>query len=102
MLNVICTDPLERQFVADKSETEARPILKAMLQDGRREGYVRPEIPDEIIMLYFEMLSSGGAYCSDEMKQIVADKKSLKALSRLIYFGLFQKEFEVNFEKAGK
>ena len=52
-------------------------------------------------MLYFEILKSGSVTCSEEMKRIAADRGKLLAFTRLIYFGLFQKEFDVNLNNLG-
>ncbi|MBI4267682.1 MAG: TetR/AcrR family transcriptional regulator [Chloroflexi bacterium] len=96
LLDKICTDPVDRQYVEDMAETESKPMVKAIIKEGKRENYIRTDMPDEVIMLYFEILQSGGAVCSEEMKRIVADRNSMLALTRLIYFGIFQKEFDVN------
>lgn len=100
LLDKICTDPASRQYVEEMTQAEFRPMMKAIIGEGKREGYIRADMPDEVIMLYFDVLKSGGVACTGEMKRIVADRDTMLAYTRLIYFGLFQKEFDISFDGA--
>ena len=65
------------------------------MREGKRESYIRPDLPEEVIMLYFDILQSGGVACTGEMKRVVVDRDKLLTFTRLIYFGIFQKEFDL-------
>jgi AcrR family transcriptional regulator len=102
LLDKICTDPYSKQYVDTMTETEYKPIMKKIIAQGKNEGYVRQDMRDEAIMLYFEILKSGGVACAEEMKRVVTDKDMMLAFTRLIYFGLFQREFEISLNGAEK
>lgn len=98
LLDKICADPAARKYVDDTYEAEVKPMMESVLEQGRREGYIRRDLPDEVIMLYFDIIRSGNAACTEEMRKIVGDQRLTAALTRLIYFGLFQKEFALPFD----
>lgn len=102
LLDKICTDPAARRYVNEITETETKPLMRAIFAEGKRQGYIKASIPLEAVMLYFDILAAGFTACSDEMKSMVADKKMMQAVADLIYFGLFQKRFELNFDATGK
>jgi AcrR family transcriptional regulator len=102
LIDKICVDPFTKQYVAEMTEAEFVPVMKAIISEGKREGYIRSDIPDEVIMLYFDILRAGGVACADEMKRIITDKSYMSAFAQLMYFGLFQKEFDMSFNNMDK
>ncbi|MBI4303418.1 MAG: TetR/AcrR family transcriptional regulator [Chloroflexi bacterium] len=102
LLDKICTDTSAKEYVKQMTETEAKPMMRALIGEGKREGYIRADLPDEVIMLYFDILQSGSATCTEEMRRVVGDKRLTAALTRLIYFGLFQKEFDLPFNESAE
>lgn len=102
LLDKICTDPAARQYVEELTETEFKPMIKAIIQEGKLEGYIRHDIPDEVIMLFFDILRKGEMACNEEISRIITDKDTTLAFTRLVYFGLFQKEFDMSFKDSGR
>lgn len=101
LLDKICTDPATRQYVEELTESEFKPMTKAIIQEGKREGYIRHDIPDEVIMLYFDIMRTGEMACTKEISRVITDKGTTLAFTKLIYFGLFQKEFDLSFNNGG-
>jgi AcrR family transcriptional regulator len=102
LLDKICTDPAARQYVEELTETEFKPMIKAIIQEGKLEGYIRHDIPDEVIMLFFDILRKGEMACNEGIGRIITDKDTTLAFTRLVYFGLFQKEFDMSFKDSGR
>jgi AcrR family transcriptional regulator len=102
LLDKICTDPAARQYVEELTETEFKPMIKAIIQEGKLEGYLRHDIPDEVIMLFFDILRKGEIACNEGIGRIITDKDATLAFTRLVYFGLFQKEFDMSFKDSGR
>jgi hypothetical protein len=96
LLDKFCTDPAIKKYVDELSEREAKPMMTAIVEEGKREGYIQPDMPNEVILLYFNILKAGDTLCSEDIKRIVGDKHLTAGLLRLVYFGLFKKEFEIN------
>lgn len=82
--------------------SEFKPMVKAIIQEGKREGYVRHDVPDEVVMLYFDILRIGEMARSKEIGRVIADRDTALAFTRLIYFGLLQKEFALGFTHGGE
>ena len=102
VLDKICTDPTARQYVEELTETEFKPMTKAIIQVGKLEDYIRHDIPDEVIMLFFDILRKGEMACNEGIGRIITDKDTTLAFTRLVYFGLFQKEFDMSFKDSGR
>src|SRR3989339_1861805 len=101
LLDKICTDPIAKKYVDEVSKSEGKPLMMSILEEGKHQGYIRPNLPDEVIMLYFDIIQAGST-CSEEIKRVVGNKRLTSALVRLIYFGLFQKEFDLFLNNSGK
>jgi AcrR family transcriptional regulator len=101
LLDKICTDPAARQYIEELTESEFKPMIKAIIQEGKLEGYIRHDIPDEVIMLYFDILRTGEMANTREISRLITDNDMTLTFTRLIYFGLFQKEFDLSFNDSG-
>jgi AcrR family transcriptional regulator len=102
LLDKICTNPAARQYVEELTETEFKPMIKAIIQEGKLEGYIRHDITDEVIMLFFDILRKGEMACNEGIGRIITDNDTTLAFTRLVYFGLFQKEFDMSFKDSGR
>lgn len=95
IIEKVWADPVSKSYMAEIIEKDAMPIFKAIIEQGKREGYIHPEIPVELFMLYFNILEAGGEKYKTEIAQLSADKNSMIQLARLMYFGIFRKEFDL-------
>jgi AcrR family transcriptional regulator len=102
LLERMSTDATARQYVQKMMDARVKPMLVQLIEEAKHQGYVRADLPAEVIMLYLNILTKGGLACSEEMKQIVNDKGLLEAMAHIIYFGLFQKEFALDLNGAEK
>jgi AcrR family transcriptional regulator len=96
IIKKIWTDPSSRKYIEEITETQAKPMMKAIIEQGQREGYIHPDITPEIILFYFDILSAGTEANKDELARISIDKNNMLMIARLMYFGLFHKEFDLN------
>lgn len=69
-------------------------MMHEIVEEGKRQGYIRPDIPEEAVMIYLDMLKEGGLANTRQLQHIMDDNRLLTGLTRLIYYGLFQKEFD--------
>jgi AcrR family transcriptional regulator len=102
LIDKICTDPYSKRLVEEMSEKHVKPIIQSLIRKGKEQGYIRPDMTEDVLTLYFDMLKSGGIACTEAMKQIITDKEKTLALTKLIYFGIFQKEFEISLDGTEK
>jgi AcrR family transcriptional regulator len=97
LLDKICTDPVAGNYIKELTESDIKPMMKAVIHEGKLEGYIHHDIPDEVIMLYLDILRTGEMACTTEISRILTDKDATFAFTRLVYFGLFRKEFDLKF-----
>ena len=95
LIEKIWTDPTSRQYVEEIVESQAEPMIKAIIEQGKTEGYIHPDMPTELIILYFNILKDGTEANKEEVAQLSADKSLMLKFARLMYFGLFCTEFDL-------
>jgi AcrR family transcriptional regulator len=96
LIKKIWTEPSSRKYIEEITETQAKPIMKAIVEQGQREGYIHPDITPEMFLLYFDILAAGAEALKNELAGISTDNTKMIMLARLMYFGIFYKEFDLN------
>ncbi len=95
LIEKIWTDPASRQYVEEIVGSQAEPMIKAIIEQGKTEGYIHADMPTELIILYFNILKDGTEVNKNEVAQLSADKSLMFKFARLMYFGLFCTEFDL-------
>lgn len=98
VIDKLSQDSSTRKYLNAMYETEMKPMMNAVIDDGKRQGYIRPDLPNEAVMIYLDMIKDGGLANTSRLQTIMDDNKLLTGLTRLIYYGLFQKEFDFNID----
>lgn len=94
LLDKFSTDLAVGQYLDEVYETEIKPMMTAIIGEGKQQGYISPDLPDEVVMLYLDMMKAGGTAYAAELQRIAGDGRLMTALVRVFYYGLFQKEFD--------
>jgi len=102
VLDKLAQDSSTRKYLNEMYETEMKPMMNAIIDDGKHQGYIRPDLPNEAVMIYLDMIKDGGLANTSRLQTIMDDNKLLTGLTRLIYYGLFQKEFDFNIDFGTK
>ena len=95
IIEKIWADPASRQYIKEITESQAKPLMKAVIGEGQREGYIHPDIPPELFVLYLNILQSGTEAYKSEIAQLSSDKGLMIKMARLMYFGIFCREFDL-------
>ena len=95
IIEKIWADPASRQYIEEITESQAKPLMKTVIEEGQREGYIHPDIPPELFVLYLNILQSGTETYKNEVAQLSSDKSMMIKMARLMYFGIFCKEFDL-------
>lgn len=81
-------DPDIQQFLAEYGRTKAIPGLMKLIEQGRNEGYVNPDVSTEAIMFYInifhEATNKPGLHTQDNQKMLLD-------LTPLFFYGLLGK-----------
>jgi AcrR family transcriptional regulator len=96
IIEKIWSDPDSRRYIEEITESQAKPLMKAIIEEGQREGYIHPDISPELFILYFNILKAGTEANKQEVAQLSSDRSSMYKIARLMYFGIFRKEFDIS------
>lgn len=89
---VMSRDPEIRGFVESLFREKQKRSSYEFFEEGKRLGYINPELSTETIMVYLEGLS-GMAYTNPEFFSMIEhDRRILRDFIRIIFFGLMGKE----------
>jgi len=102
VIDKLARDSSTRKYLDAIYETEMKPMMNAVIDDGKRQGYIHPDLPNEAVMIYLDMIKDGGLANTSRLQAIMDDNRLLTGLTRLIYYGLFQKEFDFNIDFGTK
>lgn len=64
---LILVDPDVKQFVTSLRQHEFKQLTINLFEEGKKEGYVNPKMPDESILAYYEILRRGILASSSEL-----------------------------------
>ncbi len=102
LITKMWTDRVLRQYLEEITEKQAKPLMRKIIAQGIKEGYLHAEIPAEAFMLYFDILQAGSEVKKTEIARIANDHQMMMALAKLMYFGIFRKEFSFDSKFAVK
>jgi AcrR family transcriptional regulator len=102
VLAKLANDPSTRQYLEDMYQSEMKPIMHEIIEDGKRQGYIRSDMPEEAVMIYLDMLKDGGLANTAKLKRVMDNSELMMGLTRLVYYGLFQKEFDFSIDFTTK
>jgi AcrR family transcriptional regulator len=91
MQTIISEDPEIRQFVNSVYMTEIMPVVMGFYEEGKRQGYVNPELPTENIIRYMLIVRSGMAAESVLSEDPEQNRKMMQELAPLFLYGIMGK-----------
>jgi AcrR family transcriptional regulator len=102
VLEKLGNDASTKRYLDSMYQSEMKPLMHEIIEDGKRQGYIRGDMPEEAVMIYLDMLKDGGLANTDRLKKLMDDRELMMGLTRLIYYGLFQKEFDFTIDFSAK
>jgi len=88
MQAIISEDPEIRQFVNSMYMTEIMPVVMDFYDEGKRQGYVNPELSTENIIRYMLIVRSGMAAESVLSDDPEHNRKVMQELTPLFLYGV--------------
>ena len=88
---IISEDTEIRQLVESVSQVEIKPYLIDFYEEGKRQGYINPELSAGTIMLYSEIMRKGMAAESSLSEDPERNLKLLRELTPLYLYGIMGK-----------
>jgi len=91
MQTIISEDPEIRRLVESVYLTEITPYVIEFYEEGKRQGYVNPELSTDTIMHYFEIVRRGMAAASSLSEDPEHNRKMMQELAPLFLYGILGK-----------
>lgn len=88
MQTIISEDPEIRQLVDSVYLVEIRHSIIDFYEEGKRQGYVNPELSTDTIMRYFEIVRKGMAAASSLSANPEHNRKLLQELMPVFLYGI--------------
>jgi AcrR family transcriptional regulator len=95
MQTIISEDPQIRQFVDSIYLAEMRQVIMDFYEEGKKEGYINPELSTENIMRYMLIVRSGMAAESILSEDPEHNRRMMQELAPLFLYGLMGRPREV-------
>jgi len=91
MQEVARSDPELKDWVDSFWMKDVRKVTVELMEVGKREGYINPELSDEMLILYIEICRRGAVASPDLIAQIEPDVEVYRRLNFLFIYGLVGK-----------
>ena len=102
ILNKLITqDKTIAPFMDEIYENEIKPLLREIISDGKKQGFVDASLDDEVLLVYFNLLRAGYNVKKDALQKFVNNLPLLQQFSHIIYYGFLKKDIDF-FRKEDK
>jgi AcrR family transcriptional regulator len=81
-------------FAAEINETEAKPMLLELIKDGKQQGHIDPDLSNEAIMMYLEILQESGSAFFRIINVPGVSPDILKDLNHILFYGFMNRKKE--------
>ena len=87
-------------FIDEIYQQEIKPLWKEMVADGKKQGYVDPNLDDEALLVYLDVLQAGFRARPELLQGFKENMGFIEQLTRLMFYGFLKKEIDL-FRKEG-
>lgn len=94
VLAKLSSNTATRRYLEDMYNAEVTPMMDEIIEDGKKQGYIRADLPNEAVLIYIDMLKDGGIANPERLQRLMEDNRLMTGLTHIIYNGIFQKEFD--------
>lgn len=91
---IISQDKAIAPFVEKIYQNEIRPLWMEMLADGKKQGYISPELNEEALLMYLDIIKTGFSVKQDILRNTATSTDLLMQLTRIFFHGFLQKEID--------
>ena len=85
---IMTGDPEIQQFVESLWQREVNQLMVHFYEEGKRQGYINPEVSQEAILVYYQILRKGIFASSDLLANTEDSTKLMHDLMSLVVYGL--------------
>lgn len=97
---ILSQDATVAPFIEQIYQQEIRPLWKEMLADGKRQGYIDPDLDDEALLIYVDVLKDGFAARPELAQNVTENMELLKQMTHIMFYGFLKKEINLFAKEA--
>ena len=86
------SDPEMEHFVDDWWKKDVVPLTIDLIEKGKNEGYINPELSREVLLLYLSLLRSGVSARPDLLANVKPNIKLYRELNYIFLYGMMGKK----------
>ena len=91
MQRALQSDPEMRNWIESWWQGDARRVTIDLIEEGKRQGYIKPQQSEEAVVLYLEILRRGVFASPDLLANMKPDLELYRELNHLFIYGLVGK-----------
>jgi len=91
MQTALQSNPEMRNWIESWWQGDARRLTIDLIEEGKRQGYINPQQPEEAVVLYLEILRRGVFASPDLLANMKPDLELYRELNHLFIYGLVGK-----------
>ena len=80
------------EYTEKVHEVEMKANFVELIQDGKEQGYIEPDLSTEAIMLYLDFLRDGAQVISQIPREIRENTKIMQDLNDIAFYGFVRRE----------
>jgi AcrR family transcriptional regulator len=80
------------EYVYQDLAARTNALLVSFFDRGRRAGYIRADVSNEMLLAYFDIFNAGLAARVNQLGAVLADPDQFSALVQLFFFGLVSRD----------
>ena len=92
MRTLIHDNPVMQRFVESLWTQEIEGLIRDLVDEGKKLGYIDEELSWEAVWYYFEIIRRGALVSADSLGNIKVDDKLARDLNHLFLYGLVSKK----------
>lgn len=92
---LVSQDETIAPFVDKLYEEQIKPLWKEMVVEGKKEGYIDPDLDVEALLMYLDVIQAGFKARPELLKGLRENASLIEQLTRLMYFGFLKKEIDL-------
>lgn len=92
---LISQDKRIAPFLDRLFEAEIKPLWKKILADGKEQGYIEPDLDDEALFVYLDVLQAGFRARPELVQGFKENMGFIEQLTRLMFYGFLKKDIDL-------
>jgi AcrR family transcriptional regulator len=91
---LISQDGIIAKLVDEIMEQEVKPLWKEMVADGKKQGYIEPDLDEHVLTAYLDILQAGFRARPELFHDLTENRRLIEQMAHLMFHGFLKKEID--------